>query len=353
MKGRLAVTRFLKKNAFGLLSVGLSAAILIYAIGWRSNTRDLLTAARDISPVWLLAAITCMLIYWILDGMILHILARLKYKKFGIFKSLSISMTGFVYNALTPFATGGQPMQIADMARKGVRAGDAGSYITMKSILYQGCLTLYAMLSVSITFRFFSHRVSHFTFLVIVGLLLNLLFISVVMLVCLNGKLSAAIAENILRFLARLKIIRQPDKLRDRILKQVELFHHNAASLCRPGRAQGLALVYTAAQLIFLYSIPYCLYRSFHLSGATILYMVAAQAIINMITAFIPMPGASGAAEGSFYLFFTLFFSGLTLLPAIFLWRAITYYSCLLAGGLMKTMEMLKAKPVPASVNQP
>ncbi|MDR2903589.1 MAG: flippase-like domain-containing protein, partial [Clostridiales bacterium] len=51
-----------------------------------------------------------------------------------------------------------------------------------------------------------------------------------------------------------------------------------------------------------------------------------------MITAFVPIPGAAGAAEGSFYLFFAIFFGESLLLSAVLIWRVITYYSCIAAG---------------------
>ena len=46
-----------------------------------------------------------------------------------------------------------------------------------------------------------------------------------------------------------------------------------------------------------------------------------------------PLPGASGGAEGSFVLFFGKFF-GQDIVAAMFLWRLLTYYVNIAFGGL-------------------
>jgi uncharacterized protein (TIRG00374 family) len=52
-----------------------------------------------------------------------------------------------------------------------------------------------------------------------------------------------------------------------------------------------------------------------------------------MITSFVPVPGASGAAEGGFYLFFKNFFSPSTLAGAVIMWRIMTYYMNIFIGA--------------------
>ena len=48
------------------------------------------------------------------------------------------------------------------------------------------------------------------------------------------------------------------------------------------------------------------------------------------VSCMVPLPGAAGASEGSFYVFFSMFFTSATIKPATLLWRIITYYSVIL-----------------------
>lgn len=61
--------------------------------------------------------------------------------------------------------------------------------------------------------------------------------------------------------------------------------------------------------------------------------VVASAAFILMISSFVPLPGASGGAEGSFYMFFRMFFkaSG-SVSVAILLWRLFTFYLPIVVG---------------------
>jgi len=80
--------------------------------------------------------------------------------------------------------------------------------------------------------------------------------------------------------------------------------------------------------------VPYFIYRSFGMNNAPVTTMVAAQVFVAMVSAFVPLPGASGGAEGSFFLFFGMFFQT-AILPAILLWRFLTYYVNILFGGII------------------
>ena len=54
--------------------------------------------------------------------------------------------------------------------------------------------------------------------------------------------------------------------------------------------------------------------------------MIAAQAVVNLASSFMPLPGGTGAAEGSFVVVFQMFVSKDIIRSAMVLWRAATYY---------------------------
>ena len=95
----------------------------------------------------------------------------------------------------------------------------------------------------------------------------------------------------------------------------------------------------TILQITLNSSIPYMIYRSFGLppEAVSLWTMLAAQQFVAMVSAFIPLPGASGGAEGSFLLFFGKFF-GDTIAPAILLWRTITYYLNIALGAVVSSL---------------
>ena len=52
----------------------------------------------------------------------------------------------------------------------------------------------------------------------------------------------------------------------------------------------------------------------------------------SIAASFTPLPGASGAQEGGFYLFFKDYFSDNVIFAALFVWRFLTYYLSIIVG---------------------
>ena len=66
--------------------------------------------------------------------------------------------------------------------------------------------------------------------------------------------------------------------------------------------------VMTTFQLTAFFLVPYCVLMALGVQGLQVGDVVASAAFILMISSFVPLPGASGGAEGSFYVFFQMFF---------------------------------------------
>jgi hypothetical protein len=61
--------------------------------------------------------------------------------------------------------------------------------------------------------------------------------------------------------------------------------------------------------------------------------IIALQSLLYMAVSIIPTPGNAGASEGGFMMIFHVLYTGATLMPAMLVWRLITYYANLLVGG--------------------
>ena len=70
--------------------------------------------------------------------------------------------------------------------------------------------------------------------------------------------------------------------------------------------------------------------------------IVSAAAFIVMFSSFVPIPGSSGVAEGSFFLLFQLFFPQAILPTAVLCWRIITFYVPLCLGGIITALPNQK-----------
>lgn len=139
--------------------------------------------------------------------------------------------------------------------------------------------------------------------------------------------------------LEKLKLIKDSAKLVEKIEGQLILFRDSFTVIRNNPLLIFKTSILTMIQLLSFFIIPYFIYRAFGLTGESIGNMIAAKAFVVMITSFIPIPGASGGAEGSFYMFFSMFFGKKIIGVAVLVWRIITFYFNLLFGGLFTLMS--------------
>lgn len=324
----------IKKNLFAIISIGLALVIMIGFLLSNDGLARFSKIMRTMQVPWFLLALGAAVGTWLIEAFVQGIFCRRVDKKWTYGRSFSVGMTGYLYSALTPFSTGGQPMQIYYMGKMGMDVGKAGSVIAMKSLVYQVVMVLYSLVMVVTQVRFFQTNITDFSFLTIIGLISNLLFITVIFLFILSEKMTDKILRFGIRLLKRMKLCKRPLKRYYDIHSQLEMFHGSSKMMGRSWKLYLTTGFLTVIQMTINCLITYCLYRSFNLSGESVIVMIAAQVFVNMVSAFVPLPGASAGAEVSFYLFFGTFFGKPNIASAMFLWRIISYYFNILFGAI-------------------
>ncbi len=323
---------FLKRNLFTIIGIVISVGMMAYFCISTGLENFYETFAR-LNPTWLLAAVGCMLLYWLCEALGLHVLIHHLYPTRRFSRTLRVAMIGQLYNAVTPFASGGQPMQLYEMTvNDGISAGNAGSILTRRTIVFQFCSTVAFTAALVYAYGFFRENVSEFVIITLAAMAINVLYLGALILLSRSPRLTRSIGGGCIRLLHRIHLLKNPERATATMERQLELFHSSARTFSSADRDQALSCAVTLVQLAGYYLIPYCLYRGFGFTSTPVFLMMAAAAYVYSISSFIPLPGGSGAAEGSFYMLFLMFFSAASIAPAMLLWRTITYYSCFLVG---------------------
>lgn len=329
----------IRRNLFPIVTTSLALVIMLIFLFSNNGIVTLGKLAQQIRMEWILLSVATAVLTMLLEGLTLHLFCRHLYPEWSYGRSFSAGMTGLLYSAITPFSTGGQPMQIYTMRKMGMDTGKAGAIIAMKTLSYQIVMVLYALLLVCTQLRFFQTNVSNFSFLTLLGILSNSTFIGVVFLFTVSAKGTDRILRFFLRLLYRIRLCRRPLFRYHQIHSQLSMFHMSSKMMGRSLKLYLPVVLLTILQITLNSSIPYMIYRSFGLppEAVSLWTMLAAQQFVAMVSAFIPLPGASGGAEGSFLLFFGKFF-GDTIAPAILLWRTITYYLNIALGAVVSSL---------------
>lgn len=337
----------LGSNYFNLILCAFSLIFLIVYLYRVDGVHDIALVAKQAHVGWLFVAVGCMLVYWLLDAFVLHMAIKPVHpsQRFGV--SLRLTLIGQYFNCVTPFAAGGQPAQAYFLVKRGAPLGETMTALLTKFIVYQIILTVYCLVTLILRFTFFMSEVKVLMVGVIVGFAVHTAVTLMLIGVAFFKTGTIKTANFFIYILGRIKIIKDPEAKREFVDKELESFHTQFQYMSKHKMHLLKMCLLTIVQLTVYFLIGNIIYLSFHLSGADTVTLVASQAFVLMIAAFVPIPGALGAAEGSFYIFFSLFFPKNMISLAVVLWRLMTFYLPIIVGLIVTLFERKRDSNLP------
>ena len=286
-------------------------------------------------PLWILAALGLMVVYWVFESLGLHLAVSRFVPTQNPGDTFCATMIGQFFNCITPFSSGGQPMQAWYRVKKGVSLSFASCSLLIKFIVYQFVLTIYSALTLLLCFKSFAGRISSIGWLIFVGFGVNLLVITGLLCLGFLRKPTEKVLYGSVSLLKKVKLISEQaaSKAKERIQKELMEFYEGFAQI-RQDIGGILAMsALTAVQLTAFFLIPLCIFYAFGLGKADVLLMICAGAFVLNFTSFIPLPGAAAGAEIGFHTIFSIFFPTHILSVAILFWRLLTFYLPICVGG--------------------
>ena len=337
----------MKSNKLGVF-VCLSCGVLIFAFVFL--TSDAKTLAHNLSLLrlpWIAAAVAGMLAYFFLETAALHTTLVTMHPAQKLRDTFHVTMGGHYFNNITPFASGGQPFQAYYLTRGGVPLGIAASGLLARFIVYQAALVVCSVLLLILRLPYFQATVSNFSSIVLFGFFINLAVMAALIAVAFFRNGVRRFADAVVHFLAGHRLFVKDEAAAVAYIDaELAKFADCFADMAKNGRAIARSFVFSVAQLIAYFFVPYAVYRSFGLSEVDFITVAAAQAFVMMVSAFIPIPGASIGAEGFFLFFFGKFFADSAQTGvAMILWRVITFYLTLLLGAFFAMKAGKKTEP--------
>lgn len=315
------------KSIFTLLLLVIPIGFIVYFFTSENGFIDLMENAANFNKFWLLIAVLCQLSNVAIDAYILYTLTHNYDKNYTFKKSLKTTAVGQFFSVITPGAVGGQPMQLYCMSKQKVDAGVSSSCLMQKFLVYQTTITFYSLIAMLCNLDLFKGNLKGWMFsLAAFGFISHAVVVIFIFLFSFNKKLTTSIINFFFNFLSKIKVIKNPPEKAKKIQKQLEFFHESNSKLYKNKKLLITTCLLTIIQLTLIFLIPYMIYRSFNFSKASTFDMITAQAFVTMVSSFVPLPGGSGAAEGSFYVFFEMFFMENAIKSAILIWRIITYF---------------------------
>lgn len=245
------------------------------------------------------------------------------------------SFTGFFYSAITPSASGGQPMQVVAMRRDGIPASVSSVVLAIVTITYKLVLVLLGLGVLIFRPEGILRYLDDVESLMYLGLGLNIIFIVGLLLVVFDPVLVKAAASFLFRIASRFHSFKNPEKVTTRLDATIENYRGTAAFF----RANPLLILHvfliTLVQRICLFSVVWFTYLAFGLEGESAIVIIMLYAMISVAVDMLPLPGGMGISETLFLAIFDPIFGEAFVLPGMLVCRGISYYTQLVISAIM------------------
>lgn len=316
-----------------LLIIVIFVGLFVYMVNV-DGLDNIIELLNNVEYKWVLAGLVCLFVYWMCDIFTLHIPIKRIYKDQPITNSIKVAMLGQLFNNITPFSSGGQPIQAYELTKTGKRVSDSLSAMAIKFIVTQTALVISTLLVVVIEFNFFKQLMQNYMWVAILGFAINIIAIILVILVGIKKKVITVVTTPIIKILGKIKIIKNSEVAIEKLDNSIDNFGQQFKIIKNEKIMVIKMFIIAVIQSFSYYSMTYMVYRAFGNSGISFLQIIPAQAFLLLIMTFVPTPGSGLGAEGGFYLLFNSIFKEGTINMSILFWRIYTFYLPILVGAL-------------------
>ena len=324
------------------LNIVLCAVAFVMLFGYlfiAGEGEQTLNAFTSFNYAFLLLALIGIIVYWLLEALSMQLICNDLFAGFSFVKTVIVTVIGQYFNCITPLSSGGQPMQAYYYSRFGLPVEHAMPMLLCRFIVYQLTMTVYAIIVLILRFNYFTQDLRPIMYLVAIGFMGG--FVLIAMLFSLAFAKGAIIKATswCIKLAGRIGILKTPEQTLQNATQSLEESYVGIRFLLkRPKTLIKVSLV-TFVQLTVYFSLSWVIFAGFGLEANNYFTVVSCQAFVYLIASFVPLPGAVGAAEGSYIVFFNYVYGDASIVAlSTFIWRMFTFYLPIVLGMILTLM---------------
>ena len=286
----------MKKNIRNVSIFLLLIYLTFYFIFREQNFNEILDLIGKVDIKYIILAITFMSFFVICDGFNIRKMLRNLNEKTTIWKCIKYSLIGFFFSAITPAASGGQPMQIYYMHKDNIKVENS----TLTFLINLSCMQV-ATITLALFNMIFNYKYMKLpmVLLFIVGILLNLSALIFLIIAIFSRRVSKGIINFLVKVMKFFRI-RNIEAKKEKLEIGLQKYQKNAKEIRSRKRLIFKNLIRTYIQYISFFSVTYFVYRALGFKEYSIFNLVATQSVLYGTVSGIPLPGSVGASESAY-----------------------------------------------------
>lgn len=334
-----------KKTSF-LINIVIIFVVLLIVLYFslKDNYDEIISSILNIDKLYILVAILVLFLYRFFVSLSHYIVIKVNNELVPLFKCFQINFIILFFHGVTPFAGGGQPMEVYFLHKEKISVTKSTNITLQNFIIYQISLVLVGIFALTYnSFYDIFPRDNLIRKLVVLGFLVNLLVLMVSFILSFGKKVNRIICIKGIELLSKLKLIKNSEKVEKDFNNYLDNFHKNAVKLKKNKKVVLLCVFINIISILVLYSMPYFLGVGLGID-LSLIEVIVATSYVMIIGSFVPIPGGTGGIEYGFVFFFNYLISGSIVNGLMLVWRFISYYFGIVVGAVALAIYRRKVK---------
>ena len=263
-------------------------------------------------------------------------------EKVSLKNAIKYGIVGFFFSAITPAASGGQPVQIIYMHKDKIKYTNATIAILLQSFAYLTVMIALGLFGYLFNYDYISN-LGFIEYFFIIGLLVNGLIVTLT-LFAMFSKGAAQKTVNIICKIFKAINEQKAKAFKRKLEKQLKEYHESATVIVN-NRKLMLKTFFTAAcQLICYHSVAFFVYLALGIKHLNYLRITSLQSFLYLSVSILPLPGTVGVNETGFSLLYNPIIAKNYVDSAMLLTRGISFYLIVILTGITLAVIAIKKK---------
>lgn len=307
----------------------------LYALLKDQDLPMILAELRGADKLQAMIALLMAVCYLLLQSVSLVVILRSLGMEIKLLPSLRYSFIGFLFNAITPSASGGQPMQVLYMNMDGINMGASSVALLFWTILYK--LVLVVIEGVFLLWKqdFLLQALGRYQWLYWVGILVNAVSIILYGLIVFSKNGAKKIVRMATWLLYRLHIVKRRERLLCKLDVLLDAYQEGAVYMRTHLDTAVVVFGITLLQRLSYFMVTWFVLCSLGVQAGSMGDIVILQSLVSVCIDILPFPGGVGVNESFFVTIFRPFVGQSRAFSTMLLSRGISFYALLLISAVV------------------
>lgn len=320
------------------------AALSVWAIMQQNKSFSLKEFSEFIAGAkisFIIGAFISVFMYIGFEALALQSILQIFGYRTGFMSNYFYASGDLYFSAITPSATGGQPACGYFMSKDGIPLMVTTIVLIVNTFLYTFSLVIMGLVDIAINPKTILRFGGLSRFFIIFGILIQILLALFFYLLIKKETLLERICSKFVRFLGKLRFVKNVDHKIEKINKKMDEYREVAAMISGKSKKLFIPLIYNLLMRCSLIAVSVFVYLATGNLAADVGKVVSIQIFVIIGAYVIPIPGAIGITDYIMIDGYKSLFDARHAVNLELLSRTISFYACVFLCGILTLLKFI------------